>query len=595
MGLHGPTPKGGNAAAGGAQTAGQDIGADGRGAWDTLDYSPLPAGKSIRLLTLHPGQDGEPLQMCLSHHVLSDGGRDSFSALSYAWGDATDLQPVSCDGKTIGISKNLSACLKHIRLADAARILWIDVICINQEDLEERASQVGIMGEIYSKAEKVLIWLGEGNEDTKNGVFSLESMAKAWDPPVDQPVSFTTVLEFARASRIRRLDYWALGRQQYVRSISDSPWFTRAWTFQEVGLSSDAEVWIGSHHLSFKNLVYAWLVSLHHNFERTIFLNGYGRTTDTGRTCMHAMFAYWFLQNHGTPEEVREWYQLPRLLRLRQLHEASDPRDLVFSLISLSKMDPGETLQANYRMPVEDVFTQFAIKAIIESGDLSLLSERERQGSDPALPSWVPDWRCPPATTPLNALLPTAWRKYRVGQDRPEKSSPLDNISSPDGKGLRLMVTHIDTVKESYAVNYAMLHVPAEMRSMDWSETAKGLWYKALGYVKLDLHRSELLLELMANVEKAIKGRQLIVTEKGYLGLGALDVQPGDRVSILGNSPVPFLLRPRDGEPGTYSLVGECYVHGIMDGELWRRRPELDKGAWRADDKTLQIVEINLV
>ncbi|KAJ9151505.1 HET-domain-containing protein [Coniochaeta hoffmannii] len=756
-----------------------DDGIEQCGPWETPKYAALAPGKTIRLLTLHPGQDGEPLELSLSDSNLSeDQDALPFSALSYVWGDPEELLPAVCDGRTIGITKNLSDCLHSIRLTDAARLLWIDAICINQQDLEERSAQVGIMGEIYARAEKVLIWLGQGNDDTKLGVFALESMAKAWKPPPDQAVSFTTVLEFARASRIRHLHYWALGRQQYIRSVSDSPWFTRAWTFQEVGLSSDAEVWIGRHKLPFRTLVYAWLLSLHENFERTIFLNGYGRTTETGRTCMHAMFAYWYLQNHGTAEEVKQWCQLHRLLRLRQLHEATDPRDLIFSLLSLSHSDDADPFKADYRMPVEDVFAKFAAKAITESGDLSLLSECERHGSDSTLPSWVPDWKCPPTTNPLNSLLSSAWREYNASKDRPDAHN-LDKIDISDGKTLRITATHIDTVKESHSLAFRMLQLPAEMRSLDWSETTKALWYfirtrlerdydsayaptneptivallrtlsadnfptspalkpdeaahrfplhyslmrhprwltlrghllrklrvwdyhvpethgmkignspdatkhavraasgpppllpylpaflrrvitgyspsvgkspyigpiqrgngsispralnnfyvdmlrtrmrrhwfsyvpyltpwlrekakvlyKTMGYGQLDLRRSELLLEIMANVEKATEGRKLIVTEKRYLGLGSLDVQPGDRVSLLGRSPVPYLLRPCENEAGTYKLVGECYVHGIMDGELWRAGSEKEDAMdFRGTGgSSLEVVEVDLV
>jgi hypothetical protein len=712
--------------------------------------------------------------------LVDEHDAPSFSALSYVWGDPDpeQLLPAICDGRTIGITQNLSDCLRSIRLEDTTRLLWVDAICINQQDLDERSAQVDIMGEIYASAEDVLIWLGNGNEDTEKGVFALESMAKAWNPPPDQPISFTTVLEFSRASRVRHLDYWALGRQQYVRAVTDSPWFTRAWTFQEVGLSSNAEAWIGRHRMEFRTLVYAWLLSLHANFERTIFLNGYGRTTDTGRTCMHAMFAYWYLRNHGTPEEIREWCQLPRLLRLRQLHEATDPRDLIFSLLSLSHVDRGRPLNADYTMPVADVFTHLAMNAIQEDGDLSLLAECERKGADTTLPSWVPDWRCPPITNSLNALVPSAWREYRVNEGR-EGDASLDKIAFPDQKTLRLTATHIDTIMESHSLEYRMFQVPSEMTSLDWSETTKALWYfirtrlgrsydsvygptkeptvvallrtvssdnfptssaldpdeaahrfplhyslmkhprwltlrahllrklkvwdyqvpethgmkigsdpdavkhavraangpppllpylpaflrslitkysaavgrcpfigpsqrgnapidpavvnafyvgmlrtrmrrhwfsyvpylpqwaqekakvlyKAVGYVRLDLHRSELLLELMANTDKARQGRVLIITEKGYMGIGSADVQPGDRISLLGRSPVPYLLRPNGDKQGSYRLVGECYVHGIMDGELWRDTSQVGDrvGLNPAKGDDLEVAEVDIV
>ncbi|PVH74161.1 hypothetical protein DL98DRAFT_594373 [Cadophora sp. DSE1049] len=62
------------------------------------------------------------------------------------------------------------------------------------------------------------------------------------------------------------------------------------------------------------------------------------------------------------------------------------------------------------------------------------------------------------------------------------------------------------------------------------------------------------------------KGRKLFVTEKGYLGLGPMDVNPGDKVGIFAGLQVPFVLKPYSS---MYQLVGEAYVDGVMDGEAF--------------------------
>jgi hypothetical protein len=64
----------------------------------------------------------------------------------------------------IQIRKNLEAALRHLRLTQEARYLWVDAICINQDDMDERSRQVSIMSEIYSKASQVVVWLGEREE-----------------------------------------------------------------------------------------------------------------------------------------------------------------------------------------------------------------------------------------------------------------------------------------------------------------------------------------------------------------------------------------------------------------------------------------------
>ena len=96
-------------------------------------------------------------------------------------------------------------------------------------------------------------------------------------------------------------------------------------------------------------------------------------------------------------------------------------------------------------------------------------------------------------------------------------------------------------------------------------------WYKAVGYIRLDTLRSELMLELKANLGTPPAGRLLFVTEKGRIGLGSFRVKKGDTVSCVAGAPVPFVLRKvssEEEEDGlAFKLMGECYVHGIMDGE----------------------------
>jgi hypothetical protein len=68
--------------------------------------------------------------------------------------------PIECSGRKLNITTNLFDALKRLRLPDADRVLWVDAICINQFDLEEKNIQVPLMKDIYSKASVVLIWLG---------------------------------------------------------------------------------------------------------------------------------------------------------------------------------------------------------------------------------------------------------------------------------------------------------------------------------------------------------------------------------------------------------------------------------------------------
>ncbi len=127
-----------------------------------LDYPPLETETHSRLLKVHPGEFGDPLQLFLQQCFIADDSEPPpFEAVPYVWGDPNDLVGVSCDDKHIGITVNLFKCPQRRRNPQETRSLWVDAVCITQQDLSERSQQVSLMGKIYSKATKVLVWLGE--------------------------------------------------------------------------------------------------------------------------------------------------------------------------------------------------------------------------------------------------------------------------------------------------------------------------------------------------------------------------------------------------------------------------------------------------
>jgi hypothetical protein len=102
-----------------------------------------------------------------------------YSALSYTWGDPTVTEEISVDGSPMQVTTNLKAGLKALR-AQAILAVWIDALCINQEDILEREQQVLRMQTIYSKAAEVIIWLGPKTDD------SALAMSRIGNPtPVD--------------------------------------------------------------------------------------------------------------------------------------------------------------------------------------------------------------------------------------------------------------------------------------------------------------------------------------------------------------------------------------------------------------------------
>ena len=128
-----------------------------------LRYPRLPnASRYIRLLEVHPWNlTYGPLRSSL--HMFRWIDYEPYRALSYAWGDTSQDSGTSivCDGQDILIPANLHRALRHLRRATESVFLWVDFLCINQNDIEERNQQVRNMAGIYRRSTDVVIWLGE--------------------------------------------------------------------------------------------------------------------------------------------------------------------------------------------------------------------------------------------------------------------------------------------------------------------------------------------------------------------------------------------------------------------------------------------------
>ena len=169
---------------------------------DAYTYSPLTTTSSIRLLSLTK-DDVFGYSCCL--HIVDLDSAPPFQALSYTWGDPLQFPELEglgssdkdawmaaykaeysfkIDGKSVIIKprRNLHDALSHLWHADESlmqyRYLWVDAICINQQDNTERKAQVLMMGEIYSKAQKVIAWLGNALPSTHQAVEFIEKLGR---------------------------------------------------------------------------------------------------------------------------------------------------------------------------------------------------------------------------------------------------------------------------------------------------------------------------------------------------------------------------------------------------------------------------------
>ncbi|KAK9772844.1 putative Heterokaryon incompatibility domain-containing protein [Seiridium cardinale] len=165
-------------------------------------YQPLRSGQTIRILEIHPGKK-EDLIDCTFHYLDLRYKHMEYQALSYVWGmggmitvsETGELIEkehfIRCNGHNKVIQGNLYGALENMRSDTRPLFLWADAICINQDDERERGHQVTLMNMIYTRAARVIIWLGQKDQIARS----------FWDHKTCQYVSTSDDMEGIRAQR----------------------------------------------------------------------------------------------------------------------------------------------------------------------------------------------------------------------------------------------------------------------------------------------------------------------------------------------------------------------------------------------------------
>jgi len=123
-------------------------------------------GRRIRVLDLHPTRPGTKAPLSGTLRTVSLDQNTSFSTLSYCWGpdSQSPSQNITCAGHEIPITQNCHDALSTLSSHFKVQTIWVDAICINQNDDPEKGLQIPLMKDIYGKAKRVYIWLGNGTE-----------------------------------------------------------------------------------------------------------------------------------------------------------------------------------------------------------------------------------------------------------------------------------------------------------------------------------------------------------------------------------------------------------------------------------------------
>ena len=202
----------------------------------------------IRLLRLQPSSGhgfAKPLSGSLKMIRLQDNDSSisaKFEALSYCWGDEAADRTLSLDNTPFPIKPNLEAALRELSKEKVERLLWIDAICINQADLNERNEQVRMMSSIYQQAARVIIWIGprwtggkgfaaeaiKGFTQRQKNRADSQQLSTFLDNPHNRIETERHLGFFSDYTEAKAIDYTG-GYWPVLVDFFDRPWWRRVW------------------------------------------------------------------------------------------------------------------------------------------------------------------------------------------------------------------------------------------------------------------------------------------------------------------------------------------------------------------------------
>lgn len=232
----------------------------------------LPGRKEIRLLVLEKTLGSSPDSPLRGRLCVADlDNEPEYRALSYFWGDHSSPKDViSCDGEDFEITTNCMLALRHLtKHFPCPLVVWIDAICIDQNNEDEKRHQIPLMSEIYSRALQVCIWLGPGTPETDTAMDFLRRGAlpfrKFINQHIELPSGETMPTGLGLSLRIALRYYYHDGTwmgnlmdpetEKGVVELFQRPWIQRLWTLQEVILANDLVVLCGDKYVSWATLL----------------------------------------------------------------------------------------------------------------------------------------------------------------------------------------------------------------------------------------------------------------------------------------------------------------------------------------------------
>ncbi|KAH7349711.1 heterokaryon incompatibility protein-domain-containing protein [Plectosphaerella cucumerina] len=584
-------------------------------------YAALPGPSYVRFILLQP-HIGDALPSFTLEIADMNNSHLHYEAVSYrwpngSWGSLESMAPVLFMGRKVHINSRLSLYLSRLQLRDRSRILWIDGLCINQRDPDERQQQVSMMQTIYARALRVLMVLDDDDiwfrHQPEQCFKTVEAVAAAWFSsqrstltPADNPPHSTSIFEGI-------IDQWSV---ECLRHIFSNRFWSRLWIVQEV-VSSRAAV------VLWRDASISWtLVGL----VATLIRNNeflWRQYTSPPRTKQRRRFSAVvglmnaFLMNRMPASDFRgSSLAFLDLLRLTRNFNVTEPLDRIYAILGLPSQHtgPGRTfITPNYRIPKESLYLLVFQRVVATHGTpltiLSAVRHLVPPSPRPNVATWIPQWHVKPirgisgthhdggsfkasAGYPSSPMFRADWtldnlcltlEGFVIGYITssqtvlPPRPNPKPHEHGDEmtlwidchgwnGYQDRLQLGLTLTAGQDWYGNLVQgvaAHEKHERCFVQWAR--RNHWNPCLLEDAPAAESDENVAQYGQAVRNVCEGRKLFAASPCGVGIGPEVMQPGDLVCVLLGGPVPYVLRPLDS--GEHYFVGECYVHEHMFGK----------------------------
>ncbi|KAI3325421.1 heterokaryon incompatibility protein-domain-containing protein [Xylariaceae sp. AK1471] len=371
----------------------------------------------FRLVTILAGQWNDDIKCVVSDAWFRHN--TGYKALSYAWGASKSKRPIQLRGNhfddtaSLVITVNLEHALRTLRLTDKPVIMWIDALCINQEDIAERNKQVERMRDIYESADEVIVFLGNPHQHEYKRYSYPQSMHRKicfpnndYSMPKEdrfrpgRPVTASDVFGFLSLAQKESMHADILAQVTYdengrfkelfegLRHMSNSPWWSRVWVVQEAVFPKKITLVYGDVTSSWEFLsevVDAWERTKLHDLMPSEYGKVIGRIIRLVKDITRNRELY------RAPLSGNESRSLLGTLRDFSYRKATDDRDKVYALLGLFQ---GRTdIRPDYSITVTEVYSATILDILKhDDGSLRALAGDLGRKATYGLPSWVPDW-----------------------------------------------------------------------------------------------------------------------------------------------------------------------------------------------------------